>query len=129
MTAFKAGDSRVRRGGRTTGLGVEFDVYWLSPDEMERRVADAGFATCVLGRTPRRGTGGFPAGISARPEVLKPAPSASVNSQPVSRAAPSVPALRFFARRASSAVTPAASSRGRCAADSLRGGRWPEQGR
>ncbi|MCW2936647.1 MAG: hypothetical protein JWM19_7609, partial [Actinomycetia bacterium] len=40
----------------------------------------------VLGRTPRRGTGGFPAGISARPEVLKPAPSASVNPQPVSRA-------------------------------------------
>jgi hypothetical protein len=48
-----------------------------------------------------------------RPEVLKPIPSASVNPQPVSRAAPPVPALRLSARRASSAVTPAASSRGR----------------
>jgi ubiquinone/menaquinone biosynthesis C-methylase UbiE len=27
VTAFKAGDSGLRRGGRTTGLGVEFDVY------------------------------------------------------------------------------------------------------
>jgi SAM-dependent methyltransferase len=45
VTAFKAGDSQVRRGGRGTGLGIEFDVYWLSPDEMERRVTDAGFAT------------------------------------------------------------------------------------
>jgi ubiquinone/menaquinone biosynthesis C-methylase UbiE len=27
VTAFKAGDSQVRRGGRSTGLGVEFDVY------------------------------------------------------------------------------------------------------
>jgi ubiquinone/menaquinone biosynthesis C-methylase UbiE len=34
VTAFKAGDSGLRRGGRTAGLGVEFDVYWLSPDEM-----------------------------------------------------------------------------------------------
>jgi ubiquinone/menaquinone biosynthesis C-methylase UbiE len=42
-TAFKAGDDAVRRGGRTTGLGIEFDVYWLSPEEMERRLTDAGF--------------------------------------------------------------------------------------
>jgi hypothetical protein len=27
LTAFKAGDGQVRRGGRATGLGVEFDVY------------------------------------------------------------------------------------------------------
>jgi SAM-dependent methyltransferase len=44
VTAFKAGDSQVRRGGRSTGLGVGFDVYWLSPGEMEHRAADAGFA-------------------------------------------------------------------------------------
>ncbi len=72
VTAFKAGDSQVRRGGRSTGLGVEFDVYWLSPRRDgapgdRRRLCDR-----VLGRAPRRGPGGFPAGISARPEVLKP---------------------------------------------------------
>lgn len=41
--AFKAGDDTVRRGGRTLNLGVEFDIYWLSPQEMERQVTDAGF--------------------------------------------------------------------------------------
>src|ERR1700733_8495078 len=62
VTAFKAGDSRVRRGGRTTRLGVEFDVYWLSPDEMERRVADAGFATVFWGGRPAEGQEGSPQG-------------------------------------------------------------------
>ncbi len=52
VTAFKAGDSQVRRAGRSTNLGVEFDVYWLSPDEVERRVVDAGFATVFRGRRP-----------------------------------------------------------------------------
>ena len=52
VTAFKAGDGSLRRGGRTTGLDVEFDVYWLSPDEMERRVNDAGFATVFWGGIP-----------------------------------------------------------------------------
>jgi SAM-dependent methyltransferase len=52
VTAFKAGDSSLRRGGRTTGLGVEFDIYWLSPHEMERRVNDAGFATIFWGGIP-----------------------------------------------------------------------------
>jgi SAM-dependent methyltransferase len=58
VTAFKAGDSQVRRGGRGTGLGVEFDVYWLSPDEMERRVSDAGFATVFWGERPAEGREG-----------------------------------------------------------------------
>jgi SAM-dependent methyltransferase len=49
VTAFKAGDSQLRRGGRSTGLGVEFDVYWLAPQEMERRVVDAGFVTVFWG--------------------------------------------------------------------------------
>lgn len=52
VTAFKAGDSSLRRGGRTTGLGVEFDIYWLSSAEMERRVNDAGFATVFWGGVP-----------------------------------------------------------------------------
>jgi SAM-dependent methyltransferase len=43
VTAFKAGDGTLRRSGHSTGLGVEFDSYWLSPDEMERRVTEAGF--------------------------------------------------------------------------------------
>ena len=32
---------RLRRGGRT--VGVEFDIYWLSPEEMRRQATDAGF--------------------------------------------------------------------------------------
>ena len=43
VTAFKAGDGALRRGGLTTGLGISFDVYWLPPAEMERLVAGAGF--------------------------------------------------------------------------------------
>lgn len=43
VTAFKAGDGSWRRSGQRAGLGVEFDAYWLSPDEMSRRVSDAGF--------------------------------------------------------------------------------------
>ena len=62
VTAFKAGDSQVRRGGRSTGLGVEFDVYWLSPDEVEYRVADAGFATVFWGGRPAEGQEGSPQG-------------------------------------------------------------------
>ncbi len=62
VTAFKAGDSRVRRGGRSTGLGVEFDVYWLSPAEMERRVTDAGFAAVFWGGRPSQGQEDSPQG-------------------------------------------------------------------
>jgi SAM-dependent methyltransferase len=62
VTAFKAGDSQVRRGGRSTGLGVEFDVYWLSPGEMERRVTDAGFAIVFWGGRPAEGQEGSPQG-------------------------------------------------------------------
>jgi ubiquinone/menaquinone biosynthesis C-methylase UbiE len=62
VTAFKAGDSHVRRAGRSTGLGVEFDVYWLSPQEMERRVTDAGFATVFWGGRPAQDQEGSPQG-------------------------------------------------------------------
>ncbi len=61
-TAFKAGDSQVRRAGHSTGLGVEFDVYWLSPDEMQRRVKDAGFATVFWGGRPTEAQEGSPQG-------------------------------------------------------------------
>jgi SAM-dependent methyltransferase len=62
VTAFKAGDSTVRRGGRSAGLGVEFDVYWLSPDEMRQRVTDAGFTTVFWGGRPAEEQEGQPQG-------------------------------------------------------------------
>ena len=62
VTAFKAGDSQLRRGGRSTGLGVEFDVYWLSPDEMERRLIEAGLVTVFWGGRPAAGQEGSPQG-------------------------------------------------------------------
>jgi SAM-dependent methyltransferase len=62
VTAFKAGDSQVRRGGRSAGLGAEFDVYWLSPDEMERRATDAGFATVFWAGRPAEEQEGSPQG-------------------------------------------------------------------
>jgi ubiquinone/menaquinone biosynthesis C-methylase UbiE len=61
VTAFKAGDSQVRRGGRST-LGVEFDVYWLSPDEVERRVTDAGFVAEFWAGRPAEEQEGSPQG-------------------------------------------------------------------
>ena len=62
VTAFKAGDSQVRRGGRSTGLGIEFDVYWLSPGEMERRAIGAGFTTVFWGGRPAEDAEGSPQG-------------------------------------------------------------------
>jgi SAM-dependent methyltransferase len=62
VTAFKAGDSQLRRAGRSTGLGVEFDIWWLAPDEMERQVTDAGFATVFWGGRPAQGQEGSPQG-------------------------------------------------------------------
>jgi hypothetical protein len=52
----------LRRGGRSIGLGVEFDVYWLSPEEMERQVTGAGFATVFRGGRPAEGQEGSPQG-------------------------------------------------------------------
>ena len=62
VTAFKAGDNLVHRAGLKTGRGVEFDVYWLSPQEMERRVTDAGFAATFWGGRPAEGQEGSPQG-------------------------------------------------------------------
>jgi SAM-dependent methyltransferase len=61
-TAFKAGDSQVRRGGRGANLGVEFDVYWLSPSEMEQRVVDAGFSMVFSAGRPAEDGEGQPQG-------------------------------------------------------------------
>jgi ubiquinone/menaquinone biosynthesis C-methylase UbiE len=52
VTAFKAGDGKLRRAGRSANLGVEFDAYWLSPQEMQHRVIAAGFATVFWGGRP-----------------------------------------------------------------------------
>lgn len=62
VTAFKAGDGRHRRGGRTLNLGVEFDIWWLSPAEMERCVTGAGFATVFWGGRPALAEEGSPQG-------------------------------------------------------------------
>jgi SAM-dependent methyltransferase len=51
-TGFKAGDDQRRRGGRSAGVGVEFDVWWQSPEEVQRRLSDAGFDTVFRGWRP-----------------------------------------------------------------------------
>jgi SAM-dependent methyltransferase len=62
VTAFKAGDGTLRRAGKTTGLGIEFDIYWLSPAQMEQRLTDAGFTTVFWGGRPPEGDEGSPQG-------------------------------------------------------------------
>jgi ubiquinone/menaquinone biosynthesis C-methylase UbiE len=52
VAAFKAGDGQRRRAGRSTGLDVEFDVYWLTPAEMEQLIVDAGFAITFRAGVP-----------------------------------------------------------------------------
>lgn len=52
VTAFKVGDGRLRRAGRSLDLGVEFDIYWLSPDEMRNRLTGAGFEPVFWGGCP-----------------------------------------------------------------------------
>ncbi len=51
-TAFKSGDDELRRAGSTLNLGIEFDIYWFSPAEMERRVVEAGFKVVFWGGRP-----------------------------------------------------------------------------
>lgn len=52
VAAFKDGDGQHRRAGRSAGLGVEFDAYWLSAGEMAQRVTDAGFSVVFQGGRP-----------------------------------------------------------------------------
>ena len=49
-TAYKAGDGEVRRGGLSLGTG--FDVYWLSPAQLEQYVTDAGFSVTFWAGRP-----------------------------------------------------------------------------
>ena len=62
VTAFKAGDGTPRRGGQGTGLGIAFDVYWLSPAEMERLVTGAGFTPVFWAGRSAEETEGQPQG-------------------------------------------------------------------
>ncbi|WP_433269496.1 class I SAM-dependent methyltransferase [Micromonospora vinacea] len=57
VTAFKAGSSQVRRAGRSSNLGIEFDLYWQTPQEMEQSVSEAGFTTVFWGGVPADGPG------------------------------------------------------------------------
>jgi SAM-dependent methyltransferase len=52
VTAFKDGDGQHRRSGRSTGLGVEFDSYWLSTREMAELATGAGFGVVFQGCRP-----------------------------------------------------------------------------
>ncbi|MEU8333002.1 class I SAM-dependent methyltransferase [Micromonospora sp. NPDC048839] len=73
VTAFKAGSSQVRRAGRSANLGVEFDLYWQTPQEMEQNVTDAGFTTVFWGGVPADGPGSPAQGyLLARKAVADP---------------------------------------------------------
>ena len=52
VAAYKAGDGGVRRAGRSAGLGVEFDTWWMPPAEFERSATDAGFTTVFRAGLP-----------------------------------------------------------------------------
>jgi ubiquinone/menaquinone biosynthesis C-methylase UbiE len=60
--AFKDGDGLHRRGGRSTGLGVEFDSYWLSTRQMLDLAADAGFDLVFQGSRPPEDSESCPQG-------------------------------------------------------------------
>ena len=42
-TAFKMGDDRLRRGGKSLDLGIAFDIYWHSLDTVAGLLDAAGF--------------------------------------------------------------------------------------
>ncbi|WP_250038138.1 class I SAM-dependent methyltransferase [Paractinoplanes maris] len=52
VTAFKDGDGEHRRSGRSAGLGVEFDSYWLSTRQMLDLAGGAGFDVVFQGSRP-----------------------------------------------------------------------------
>ncbi|GAA3571242.1 class I SAM-dependent methyltransferase [Microlunatus spumicola] len=52
VTAWKLGDDSARRGGLTTGLGIAFDVWWLSAPTMEHGLTRAGFETVFWAGRP-----------------------------------------------------------------------------
>ncbi|HEV7203085.1 MAG TPA: class I SAM-dependent methyltransferase [Jatrophihabitans sp.] len=71
-TAFKAGDGSHRRGGHTTGLGIAFDIWWLSPEEMQARATAAGFETVFWAGRPAEDAEGGPQGylVARKPRDL-----------------------------------------------------------
>ncbi len=42
--AFKVGDGQHHRAGRTLNLGIEFDIWWHSPEDLQHALTDAGFS-------------------------------------------------------------------------------------
>ncbi len=50
VVGYKQGDDTLRRGGRR--IGVEFDVYWYSEEEVVRRVTEAGFGVVFRAGRP-----------------------------------------------------------------------------
>ncbi len=52
VIASQVGDGTHQRRGRRTGLGIEFDAYWMSPDEMRRHLTDAGFTVVFWAGRP-----------------------------------------------------------------------------
>lgn len=50
--AYKQGDDAKRRGGGSLGLGIEFDIWWHSQDEVEQRLAEVGMEPVFWGGRP-----------------------------------------------------------------------------
>lgn len=62
VTAFKDGDGEHRRGGRSAGLGVEYDSYWLSAQQMLALAAGAGLDVVFEGSRPAEESEACPQG-------------------------------------------------------------------
>jgi ubiquinone/menaquinone biosynthesis C-methylase UbiE len=62
VAAFKDGDGQHRRSGRSAGLGVEFDSYWLSTRQMLDLAAGAGFDLVFQGSRPPEDSEACPQG-------------------------------------------------------------------
>ena len=60
--AFKVGDGQHRRAGRTLNLGIEFDIWWHSPEDLTRPHR-CWVQHHVLGRTARRRWRGAASGL------------------------------------------------------------------
>jgi SAM-dependent methyltransferase len=63
VAAFKAGDGQLYRAGRRVDLGVEFDTYRLSPEEMQQHLTNAGFTTVFWAGRPADGAETLPVGF------------------------------------------------------------------
>lgn len=50
--AFKVGDGSRRRGGTTLGLGIGFDIYWFSPEQIHELLETAGFRVVLTAERP-----------------------------------------------------------------------------